>query len=232
LCIRKFTPGITEILNVVDHDLGRPVVHFNPALSGIDLHKELRRVRDDEANVEVEVQTNDGSWYLLRALPYRTEQNVVDGLVVAFIDITAFKRSEAGRKGVESQLAHERDVLRVVTDTTSSGILIYAPDGNLTFANPQAARVLDVTLESLRNRGYNDPAWEVREPDGSPVPEDQLPFRQTLEQRREIRDRILDVRTGDGGATVRLQVNSAPLLDDQGNVDAIVLTLLRAEEDE
>ena len=231
LCIRKFTPGITEILNVVDQDLGRPIVHFNPALAGIDLHQELRRVRDEEVHVEVEVRTNDGDWHLLRALPYRTEQNEVDGLVVAFIDITALKRAEASRKGVESQLAHERDVLRVVTDTTSSGILIYTLDGGLTFANPQAARILDMPLDALKTRGYNDPAWEVREPDGTPVPEDQLPFRQTLEQRREIRDRVLDVRASDSGGPVRLRVNSAPLLDDEGNVDAVVLTLLRAEED-
>jgi PAS domain-containing protein len=41
------------------------------------------------------VQTRDGRWYRVRIMPYRTQDNVIDGVVVTFIDITAIKQLEA-----------------------------------------------------------------------------------------------------------------------------------------
>ena len=38
------------------------------------------------------MQTNGGSWYLMRIVPYRTTENVIDGVVITFSDITDFKR--------------------------------------------------------------------------------------------------------------------------------------------
>jgi GAF domain-containing protein len=43
---------------------------------------------------EIEVRANDWSWYLMRILPYRTAENVIDGLVLIFVDITRLKKSE------------------------------------------------------------------------------------------------------------------------------------------
>jgi len=53
---------------------------------------------------EKEVRTKNGAWYLVRILPYRTSENVVDGLVITFIDIDNIKRAEAAQQQAVEQL--------------------------------------------------------------------------------------------------------------------------------
>ena len=47
---------------------------------------------------EREVRTTDGAWYLARIQPYRTLDNVIEGVVLTFAEVTDFKlASEAAR---------------------------------------------------------------------------------------------------------------------------------------
>ena len=41
-----------------------------------------------------EMQTKDGRWYLMRIMPYRTAENVIDGVVITFVDINPVKAAE------------------------------------------------------------------------------------------------------------------------------------------
>ena len=41
---------------------------------------------------EKEVRTKDGKYYLMRAIPYRSMENVIDGVVITFTDITQLKK--------------------------------------------------------------------------------------------------------------------------------------------
>jgi len=50
---------------------------------------------------EKAVATRDGRWYTVKIMPYRTLDNVIDGVVITFMDITANKALEAKlRQGV------------------------------------------------------------------------------------------------------------------------------------
>jgi len=41
----------------------------------------------------VQIQTKDGTWYVMRIMPYRTFENVIDGVVITFTNIDAMRRS-------------------------------------------------------------------------------------------------------------------------------------------
>lgn len=43
---------------------------------------------------EAEVQDTDSNWYAVRMSPYRTTENMIDGVVITFVDITKIKRAE------------------------------------------------------------------------------------------------------------------------------------------
>ena len=43
---------------------------------------------------EIEIETKEGNWYSMRILPYRTTENMIDGIVVTFVDITKLKIAE------------------------------------------------------------------------------------------------------------------------------------------
>jgi two-component system CheB/CheR fusion protein len=92
LRILRFTPTVTRIINLISGDVGRPVRHIVSNLMGYDaLVRDAQSVLDSLAPVETEVQTHDGKWYMMRILPYRTIENVIEGAVITFSDITKLK---------------------------------------------------------------------------------------------------------------------------------------------
>jgi len=93
LRIQRFTPAITQVINLIPSDVGRPVGHVVSNLVGYDhLVVDLQRVLDTLIPAEVEVQSKKGVWYSLRIRPYRTLENVVEGAVITFFDITESNR--------------------------------------------------------------------------------------------------------------------------------------------
>jgi len=88
LNIRFFTPATKSIFNVIPSDVGRPLADLN-SLTGDDaLLADARMVLQTLAPIEREIEARSGAWYMRRILPYRTQDNGVEGVVVTFADIT------------------------------------------------------------------------------------------------------------------------------------------------
>ncbi len=69
---------------------------------------------------EHEVKANEGAWWLVRLLPYRTTENVIEGLVLTFIDIDRTKRAEfaaLARDFDSSIVATVREPMLILDDT-------------------------------------------------------------------------------------------------------------------
>ncbi len=96
LHIVRFTPGTTELINLIDNDIGRSVGHIVSNLVGDDhLVADIQAVLDDLVPRVAKVQTRAGTWFQMRIRPYRTLENVIEGAVVTFIDITDLCREKA-----------------------------------------------------------------------------------------------------------------------------------------
>lgn len=94
LCILRFTPAATRIINLILTDVGRPVGHIVSNLIGYDsLSADVQNVLDTLVPKELEVQTKDARWYTMRIRPYRTLDNVIEGAVITFFDITETKKT-------------------------------------------------------------------------------------------------------------------------------------------
>lgn len=102
LHIRWFTPAMKKVFNVIDSDVGRAIGDFAAALSGGALLEQARVVLNKQAPLQRELQLQDARWYLRRIVPYRGEDDSVNGVVVTFIDITE------ARVGAESAVAAQR----------------------------------------------------------------------------------------------------------------------------
>ncbi len=103
LRILRFTPSATRIINLIQSDIGRPVGHIVSNLPGYDhLVADIRAVLDTLISQEGEVQTADGGWYTMRIQPYRTIDNVIEGAVLTFVDITGHKKAGQTRREIES----------------------------------------------------------------------------------------------------------------------------------
>ena len=93
LRIRRFTPAATRLFKFIDADIGRPIEDISSPLKDNILVKAAYGVLDNLIPVEREAQTTDGKWYSLRILPYRTSDNIIEGVVVSFVDISLVKAS-------------------------------------------------------------------------------------------------------------------------------------------
>ncbi len=94
LRILRFTPAVTQVINLIPTDVGRPVGHIVSNLLGYArLVEDIKEVLDSLIPKDIEVQTRESSWYLLRIRPYRTLENVIKGAVITFTDITEMKRA-------------------------------------------------------------------------------------------------------------------------------------------
>ncbi len=104
LCVRRFTPKAVEIIPLAGIDSGRPIKHFATALIDTDLTEYAHDVLQNLGIKEKEVRSKDGAFYRMRIRPYRTVNNVIDGVVVTFDDITALKQTEAALNTLNAKL--------------------------------------------------------------------------------------------------------------------------------
>jgi two-component system CheB/CheR fusion protein len=99
LNIKRYTDQARKVIRLIPSDVGRPVGDLVSKLKYRTLAEDAHDVLRSLVFKEVEVQSEEGAWYLMRMLPYRTTENVIDGLVVTFVDITKIKvlQEELGR---------------------------------------------------------------------------------------------------------------------------------------
>jgi two-component system CheB/CheR fusion protein len=137
LSILRFTPSATQIINLIPGDVGRPVSHIVSNLIGYDrLVKDAQAVLDTLIPKEADVQTADGKWYTLRIQPYRTADNMIEGAVMNFVDITEMTRTrDALRK------ANELLRLAVVVRDSRDAVTVQDLDGRTIAWNPAAVRL-------------------------------------------------------------------------------------------
>jgi two-component system CheB/CheR fusion protein len=92
--IRRFTNRITAIIKLIPSDAGRPITDLVSTLDYPALAEDAREVLRSLVFREVQVGALDERWFTVRIMPYRTQDNRIDGVVITFIDISASKTLE------------------------------------------------------------------------------------------------------------------------------------------
>ncbi len=117
LRIRMFTPPMSDLFNITDMDIGRPVTDFSHSLSYESLEVDARRVLRDLDVVETEIQSRDGRWFMMRLRPYRTVEDRIEGVVATWVDITR-------RLEIERQLKESQEHYQVLFNSIDEGFVI------------------------------------------------------------------------------------------------------------
>jgi len=95
LNVRRYTEQITRIIQLREGDIGRPLTDLASTLNYPTLSEDVQQTLNTLTLSEKEITTTDGLWFLVRIKPYRTLSNVIQGVVITLIDITAAKKLEA-----------------------------------------------------------------------------------------------------------------------------------------
>ena len=103
--VRRFTTQTTRIFKLIPGDMGRPITDIVTDLNYPDMMQDAREVMRTLVFCEKDVPTGDGRWFRVRTMPYRTQNNRIDGLVITFTDISLSKKLEAELGASQARLA-------------------------------------------------------------------------------------------------------------------------------
>ena len=87
LCIRKITPLVSSITNILPSDIGRPISHISVINEYSDLISDINYVVETLKVLDRSIKDEKGNLWLARIRPYRTEYNAVQGVILTFVDI-------------------------------------------------------------------------------------------------------------------------------------------------
>ncbi len=200
LCIQRFTPAATDVFRLIDSDIGRPITDITPRFTGGDLVFEIQGVLRTLAPCErqVRLEANEACC-ILRILPYRTLDDVIDGVVITFVDVTDLKRAQ-------EQTAQ----LAAIVESSQDAILGKTLDGVITSWNAGAERMYGYTAEEA----VGSPIDLLVPPERR---EELRPIFESLHQGRRI-ETLETVRVTKDGRRLHVLLTISPVHGDEGKV--------------
>ena len=218
LRVKSFTRGVIDIFHVRDSDIGRSIAEIVNLLDYPDLQRDAKTVLRKLSTFERQVTLKDAAMsFVLRIRPYRTIDNVIDGVVLTFVDITA---REAG----DAALRDSQDDLRRLIDSVADGIYCIDRECKTTLCNAAFVRMLgfdneaDVIGVNLHDRIHHS------YPDGSPHSQSHSPICRTVET-GEPAHRDDEVFFRPDGTSFPVEYWSRPIMRG-GEIDGAVCTFV------
>ncbi|MBN1138976.1 MAG: PAS domain-containing protein [Anaerolineae bacterium] len=146
-----------------------------------------------------------------------TGQPFVIGAAVATRDLTAHKQTQ-------DALQRERDLVAQIMEMSPVGIVVVDRDARISYANVQIEKLSGLTRDQIIHADFNDPRWRVLDNRGQSMPTEMLPFPQIVRDRRPTYGREYSVELA-GRQTFHLSINAAPLFDESGELNSVVMTV-------
>jgi two-component system, chemotaxis family, CheB/CheR fusion protein len=212
--IRRFTPSSTDIFPLIETDIGRSISNFASSLVDVDMHLYAKKVLKDLGVREIEVENKDEKIFRLRIKPYRTSNNVIDGVVITFENITKLKKLESQLRTLSYGFEEKLLMMSKVFTDSADPIIIEDIDGI----------IFEVNSETVRSYG-----WSRDELVGKPTERLLLPkyrgeMKKTIkickEKGKPIRN-IETIRVHKSGKHIPVLITYSPIFDMKGNISAI-----------
>ena len=145
LSIKRFTPSMTKFFQLRPSDIGRPLKDLSTNIAYRDLYQDTETVLETLQTKETEVRAGDEKWFSMRILPYRTRENVIDGIVITFVDVTE-------RKNAEELMREAKVYAESIVETVHAPLLTLDSELKVVSANRQFYRRFKASREDTVHR--------------------------------------------------------------------------------
>jgi two-component system CheB/CheR fusion protein len=203
LLVRRFTTQTAKLIKLIPTDVGRAITDIATDLLYPALADDARDVLRTLTFKEKHVATRDGRWFTVRIMPYRTLENVIDGVVITFTDTTT-------AKVLETTLREQASQLRQMAESLPNLVWGCRPDGVCDYLSQQWIEYTGIP--ETEQLGYR---WleQVHPEDRDRVHEEwKAAVKSGASLDTEIRIRAKD------GAFRWFKTRSAPIRDERGAV--------------
>ncbi|AGA91218.1 methylase of chemotaxis methyl-accepting protein [Thioflavicoccus mobilis 8321] len=158
LRITRFTPATTQLIKLIPSDVGRPVGDIvSNLVAYTELEADVHEVLTSLVPQEREVESRAGAWYRMHIGPYRTLDNVIEGAVITFADISQ-------HKAIEAELQEARAFAEGVVDTVREPLLVLDPQLHVLSANRAYYHHFQVDPAEVQGRPFwalGDGQWDI-----------------------------------------------------------------------
>jgi two-component system CheB/CheR fusion protein len=150
LKIKRFTSAVSKVFSLIPTDIGRPIEDIRSNLKYDAFSTDAQRTLETLQTIETELETRDGRWYLARIMPSRTPENVIDGIVATFTDVTPLRKAR-------EELVQSRISLTGTLEKLCEGFLRLDGEGRVIQVSDGAEKPLRAKRDDLIGK----PVWAV-----------------------------------------------------------------------
>ncbi len=158
LRVKRYTKQARQVIRLIESDIGRPFTDLKITLRYDNLMEDLRKVVDTLVPIEAEVQDSEDRYFLVRIVPYRTGENVIDGVVVTVVDIDRAKRHELS--------ARERRLFEDMVRTVRQPLVVLDHQLQVVQANQAFCEAFETDIECSADKPFHefgDGQWDIPE---------------------------------------------------------------------
>jgi len=225
LTVKSFTPAAKDVFWLVESDVGRPIMHVRSRFDLDTIQDDAERVLRTLGTSERPVKSNENDIrYMMRMLPYRTADNVINGVVMTFTDVTRISVAEARIEELAHDLRARIDELETTLDLIPVGVMIAQCDAApAAMINAYGARLLGA---EERHRGLQTAVMPFRLFEGG----EELPReRQPLERAMRGGETVSNwqgLLRNERGRSVHIMISATPLFADNGKIRGAVSAMV------
>ena len=153
LHIRRYTPALKKILQLMPQDIGRHISHFRSNLQLKDFISHVERVHETLIPFESTVNDSSGQEFIIRIAPFITTRKEVKGVVLSFVDVSSV--SKANRKlelisesmdTASLKFKEQSDLFNLITNNINEMVSLHDLNGAFKYVTPSCYQLT----------GYND----------------------------------------------------------------------------
>jgi two-component system, chemotaxis family, CheB/CheR fusion protein len=223
LLVKSFTPAAKDVFRLIESDTGRPIMHVRPRVDIENLQEDAERVLRTLGSIEKPVDSNDtGTRYMMRLLPYRTAENVINGVVMTFTDITRMTAAEARIDQLARDLRTRADDLEALLDLVPVGMMIAETPDRPVLINSHGARLLG--QQDVRNSLVPMTSSFRLLEEGRPLAPSEQPLQRAARSGIAVPNWSGQLETA--GGTLNVMISARPLFNEGNEVRGAIAAIV------
>jgi two-component system CheB/CheR fusion protein len=226
LRVKRYTDKARDVVRLISSDIGRPLSDLTSSLSYDTLIEDCERVLATLIPVEKEVQDTSGRWHLIRLIPYRTAENVIEGVVMTTVDIDRTKQAEGSLRKSLANTKERESVLSAMIEHIPMGIIITdTPDVTIRAVSRFGRELIGLSDSAIMGIPVDQHAQRFkmyREDGVTPAKSKELPLTRATQRGEIIRNEVWVLGRPDG-EQIPILCAAGPIRDADGRITGGVM---------